>query len=142
MRFFHDNADSHCVFPPALKVLFQLGRQYSSFFEVLSRGTIFKASVSLRASLQMTKLHHKLCFIKFIITSEVIVKVPLPKAALAKAALAEVVPAEPAALAEAGLQPVQVVDQGLHHLILHQLPARGLHCSRMSLPDSSTSAHT
>jgi len=95
----------------------------------------------LRASLQMTKLHHKLCFIKFIITSEVIVKVPLAKAALAKAALAEAVPTEPA-LTEARLQPVQVVDQWLHHLILHQLAARGLDCGRMPLPDSSTSAHT
>jgi len=33
----------------SLKVLFQLGRQYSSFFVVFSGGTIFKGPMSLRA---------------------------------------------------------------------------------------------
>jgi len=125
-------------FPP-LKVLFQLGRQYSSFFVVFSCGTIFKGPVSLRARLQMTKLHHKLGFINFIITSEVIIKVPLAEAILAEPLLAKTVPC---VLAEARLQPVKVVHQGLHHLVLHQLSSRRLDCCRVPFPYSSTSAHT
>jgi len=125
-------------FPP-LKVLFQLGRQYSSFFVVFSRGTIFKGPVSLRARLQMTKLHHKLGIINFIITSEVIIKVPLAEAILAEPLLTKTVPC---VLAEARLQPVQVVHQGLHHLVLHQLSSRRLDCCRVPFPYSSTSAHT
>ena len=54
----------------------------------------FAYSIPLRAHLQMTKLHHKLCFIKFIITSEVIIKVPLAEAALAETVLAEATPAK------------------------------------------------
>jgi len=118
----------------SLKVLFQLGRQYSSFFVVFSGGTIFKGPMSLRARLQMTKLHHKLGFINFIITSEVIIKVPLAEPLLAEAV--------PPVLAEARLQPVQVVHQGLHHLILHQLSSRRLDCCGVPFPYSSTSAHT
>lgn len=90
--------------------------------------------MSLRAHLQMTKLHHKLCFIKFlVITSEVIIIVPLAEA---RAILAGAV------LAEAWFQPIKVVHQGLHHLVLHKLPTRSLHRGRMPLSYPSTSAHT
>ena len=81
----------------------------------------------LRARLQMTKLHHKLGFINFIITSEVIIKVPLAEPLLAEAV--------PPVLAEARLQPVQVVHQGLHHLILHQLSSGRLDCCGVPFPN-------
>ena len=80
----------------------------------------------------MTKLHHKLGFINFIITSEVIIKVPLAEAILAEPLLAKTVPC---VLAEARLQPVQIVHQGLHHLVLHQLSSRRLDCCRVPFPN-------
>lgn len=97
--------------------------------------------MSLRARLQMTKLHHKLGFIKFIITSEVIIIVPLAKATLAETTLAEptltkTVPTK------ARLKSIKVVYQGLHHLVLHQLPPWSLNCRWVPFPYPSTSAHT
>lgn len=89
--------------------------------------------MSLRARLQMTKLHHKLGFIKFIITSEVIIIVPLAKATLAETTLAEptltkTVPTK------ARLKSIKVVYQGLHHLVFHQLPPWSLNCRWVPFP--------
>jgi len=79
----------------------------------------------------VTELHHKLGFIKFLITSEVIIKVPLAKTALTKT-----VPTE------TGFQPFKVVYQGLHHLVLYQLPPWSLDCRWMPFPYPSCSPHT
>lgn len=97
--------------------------------------------MSLRARLQMTKLHHKLGFIKFIITSEVIIIVPLAEATLAETTLAEPTLAKTVPT-KAWLKSIKVVYQGLHHLVLHQLPPWGLNCCWVPFPYPSTSAHT
>ena len=83
----------------------------------------------------MTKLHHKLGFIKFIITSEVIIIVPLAKATLAETTLAEptltkTVPTK------ARLKSIKVVYQGLHHLVFHQLPPWSLNCRWVPFPET------
>ena len=75
----------------------------------------------------MTKLHHKLGFIKFIITSEVIIIVPMAKATLAKTTLAVPTLAKTAPT-KAWLNSIKVVYQGLRHLVLHQLPPWSLNC--------------
>ena len=77
----------------------------------------------LRAQPEMTKLHHELGLITLVtITSEVIIQVP---------AVWSVVPV---VVGPGRLQSVQVVYQRLHHLVLHELAARSLNRSWMSLP--------
>jgi len=85
----------------------------------------------------MTKLHdelglHTLTTITTIttitITSEVIIEVP---------GRVVVVVGGPGRL-----QPVQVVDEGLHDLRLDQLPAWGLNRGRVPLPHSAGATHT
>lgn len=78
----------------------------------------------------MTKLHHELGLITLVtITSEVIIQVP---------AVCSVVPV---VVGPGRLQSVQVVYQRLHHLVLHELAARSLNRSWMSLPHSSGATH-
>ena len=71
----------------------------------------------------MAKLHHELGFIKFIITSEVIVKVSLTEPTLAQTVITK-----------AGLKSVKVINKGLHHFVLDQLSAWSLYSGRVSLP--------
>ena len=82
----------------------------------------------MRARFQMTKLHHKLGFMKFIITSEAIIIVPLAKTTLAETTLAEPTLAKTAPTKD-WLKTIKVDYQGLHHLVLHQLPPWSLNCS-------------
>ena len=77
----------------------------------------------LRAQPQMTKLHHELGLITLVsITSEVIIEVP---------AVFSVVSV---GVGPGRLQPVQVVNQRFHHLVLHKLSTWGLNRCWMSLP--------
>ena len=76
----------------------------------------------------MTKLHHKLGFMKFIITSEAIIIVPLAKTTLAETTLAEPTLAKTAPTKD-WLKTIKVDYQGLHHLVLRQLPPWSLNCS-------------
>jgi len=80
----------------------------------------------------MTKLHHELGLVTLVsITSEVIIEVP---------AVGSVVSVG-VGVGPGRLQPVQVVDQRLHHLLLHELAARSLNRCWMSLPHSSGATH-
>jgi len=86
----------------------------------------------VRAQPHMTKLHHELglkTLPSIGITSEVIIEVPALRVV--------VVGGGPGRL-----QPVQVGDQRLHQLGLHQLAARGLDRGWVPLPHSSAAAHT
>ena len=75
----------------------------------------------------MTKLHHELGFMNFIITSEAIIIVPLAKTTLAETTLAETTLAKTAPTKD-WLKSIKVVYQGLHQLVLNQLPSWSLHC--------------
>jgi len=78
----------------------------------------------------MTKLHHELGLITLVtITSEVIIQVPAVCSVVA------------VGVGPRRLQPVQVVYQRFHHLVLHELAARSLNRSWMSLPHSSGATH-
>lgn len=78
----------------------------------------------------MTKLHHELGLITLVsITSEVIIEVP---------AVFSVVSV---GVGPGRLQPVQVVNQRFHHLVLHKLSTWGLNRCWMSLPHSSGATH-
>ena len=91
-------------------------------FQDLGDGVVCLVS-PLRAQPEMTKLHHELGLITLVtITSEVIIQVP---------AVWSVVPV---VVGPGRLQSVQVVYQRLHHLVLHELAARSLNRSWMSLP--------
>ena len=80
----------------------------------------------LRAQPEMTKLHHELGLITLVtITSEVIIQVP-PVCSVVSVGVGP-----------GRLQPVQVVDQRLHHLLLHELAARSLNRCWMSLPTNN-----
>lgn len=78
----------------------------------------------------MTKLHHELGVKTLVrITSEVIIEVPARRVV--------VVVGGPG-----WLQPVQVSDQRLHDLRLHELPPRGLDSGWVPLPHSAGATHT
>ena len=91
-------------------------------FQVLFDGLVGLVS-PLRAQPEMTKLHHELGLITLVtITSEVIIQVPAVCSVVA------------VGVGPRRLQPVQVVYQRFHHLVLHELAARSLNRSWMSLP--------
>ena len=93
-------------------------------FQVLG-GAVEGLVSPLRAQPQMTKLHHELGLVTLVsITSEVIIEVP---------AVGSVVSVG-VGVGPGRFQPVQVVDQRLHHLLLHELAARSLNRCWMSLP--------
>ena len=93
-----------------------------SSFQVLG-GAVEGLVSPLRAQPQMTKLHHELGLITLVtITSEVIIQVP-PVCSVVSVGVGP-----------GRLQPVQVVYQRLHHLVLHELAARSLNRGWMSLP--------
>ena len=93
--------------------------------QVLEDGLVGLVS-PLRAQPEMTKLHHELGLITLVtITSEVIIEVP-PVGSVVSVGVGP-----------GRLQPVQVVDQRLHHLLLHELAARSLNRCWMSLPTNN-----
>jgi len=85
----------------------------------------------------MAELQNKLGFVKFIITSKVVIMISAPSSSPAT-----LIEAGAGSFVEAWFKSLIVPDEGLHHLILHHMSSRGLHRGRVPFPYPSWSTHT